>query len=132
MCNDLKPIADFEAIVYKVVAKRPKGRRLYSIAMGFAYPTIKGNIPKIKVQHGIGNHFDSDILRNKGHRAYTEEMVGRTAGFVKRAEALDLMYDIGPIAGYDVLIKKAKLTIDLMKGEYAGHVIAGRHIEFLE
>jgi hypothetical protein len=100
--------------------------------MGFKYPELKGWIPKIKVQRRIGEHFSNQILNKKSWEGYENDMVGRTAGFVNRSDALDLLYRMGAIAGYDVLVKEAKLTVDLMKGEYTGPVIAGKHIEFLE
>ncbi len=135
MCQNLHPIADFEAIVFKVVAKKLKGTRYYSIAMGFMYPKKAGRIPKVKVQHRIGTYFDENILRKRS-RAYADRMESRTAGFVNKKDAdhtVSGMTHYDSVHGYDVLVVKARLTNELMSGRYGDHpVIAGRHIEFLE
>ena len=131
MCNGLRPSKRKSAIIFKVVARKKKGTRYYSIAMGFAYPK-KGRIPKIKVQHRIGYHFDADILSPKSF-GYARRMFGRTAGFISKQSAKDFVPRIGSIEGYVVLVVKAKVTDGLMSGRYSdSDIIAGRHIEWLE
>ncbi len=133
MCQNLQPIASFEAIVFKVVGKKPKGTRYYSIAMGFMYPKKAGNIRKVKVQRRVGTYFDDNILHSGAHE---DSMEGRTAGFVNRKDADHMVsemkhYDF--VSGYDVFVVEAKLTDELMSGKYGdAPVIAGRHIEWLE
>ena len=138
MCSNLQPIDDEEVIVYKIVARKKKGTRYYSIAMGFKYPKIAGRIPKIKVQHCLG-HFNKDILQ-KQSEGYSDKMIGRTVGFVKKGTAEVEMAHIqngdmitAKVANtYKILVVKAKLTDGLMSGDYGGAIIAGRYIEFLE
>lgn len=134
MCTNLQPIDDKEAIVYKIVAKKTRGTRYYSIAMGFMYPKKAGRIPKIKVQHRIGEYFSRYILDEEAGEGYVDKMVGKTAGFInrevaeKRAEWVRVM-----IKDYDILLIKAKLSDDLMSGIYGtAAIIAGKHIEFLD
>ena len=131
MCNDLQPIKDEEAIIFKIVARKKKGTRYYSIAMGFAYPK-RGRIPKIKVQHRIGDHFAEDILKPRSF-GHARRMFGRTAGFTCKQRAEKVAQRIGRIEGYFVRVVKAKVTDGLMSGRYSNSdVIAGCHIEFLE
>lgn len=135
MCTNLQPIPDESAIVYKIVARKKKGTRYYSIAMGFKYPKITGRIPEIKVQHRLG-YFTANLL-NKASSTYKTEMCGRTAGFVNRCdayrEARIIRHNHDMSKNYYILIVKAELTDGLMSGTYDGlSVIAGQHIEFLE
>ena len=135
MCENLKPIPNESAIVYKIVAKKLKGRCYYSIAMGFKYPKLAGKIPKVRIQHCLG-FFISTILVKK-LRAYRHQMVGRTAGFVDRKAANQYAAKIRGF-GYklnihETIVVKAKLTDGLMSGTYSGDcVIAGKYIEWLE
>lgn len=133
MCQNLKPIPQKEALVYKVVARKLKGKRYYSIAMGCIYPQ-KGKVPIVKTQHKLG-YFLNDLLNNCG--TFTPHMTGRTAGFTLLEDAKMLLgrircsqYDI---PNYEILVIKVKLTEALMSGTFEySPVIAGRHIEFLE
>lgn len=133
MCKNLRPTRRKSAIVFKIVAKKPKDIRYYSIAMGFKYPKKAGKIPEVKVQNRLGHYFDMDILDEESS-GYEKRMIGRTAGFVKKDAA---EYRAGKIArdtyGCEVIAIKAKLTDGLLLGDY-GHdpVIAGKHIEFLD
>lgn len=135
MCTDLKPISQTEAIVYKVVAQKKKGKRYYSIAMGFMYPQ-KGKVPKPQVQRGLG-YFVTSLLNKL---FFIRDMVGRTAGFLNRNYAESFMRRMksqmqrhGELKKYSLLTVKIKLTDGLMSGFYESQsVIAGRHIEFLE
>lgn len=133
MCRDLKPIKKKQAIVYKVVARKLKGKRYYSIAMGCIYPQ-KGKVPIVKIQHKLG-YFLNDLLTNRS--IFTSHMTGRTAGFTLLEDAKILANNIRNSANWasnhKILIVKAKLTEALMFGTYdVSPVIAGRHIEFLE
>ena len=134
MCKNLQPIDDKEAIVYKIVAKKKRGTRYYSIAMGFMYPKIAGRIPKIKVQHRIGEYFSRYILDKEAGEGYVGKMVGKTAGFINREDAekrAGWLRDA--IKTHDILIITAKLTDGLMSGNYGvKSIIAGKHIEFLD
>ena len=135
MCNNLQPIHKKSAIIYKIVAKKPRGTRYYSVAMGFIYPK-RGNILVVRVQHCIAV-FDRNIL-GKRSAGYNEKMIGRTAGFIKKSDAEKERDDWYRWAStfdksFVFYIKKAKLTNGLMSGSYGDFpVIAGRHIEFLE
>lgn len=131
MCKNLRPFPKTSAVVYKIIARRPKGTRYYSVAMGFKYPK-KGKIPKIKIQNSLG-YYASDILnpRSFGHE---RKMIGRTAGFKTLAAAKLNMNIIDPskFKNHRICVVKVKLTDDLMIGDYGTSVvIAGRHIEFL-
>lgn len=129
MCRNLKAIDQKSAIVYKIVAQRPKGKRYYSIAMGFKYPK-KGLVPRIKVQHCLG--YFIQWLLDQGLMYYKKDMVGRTAGFVNKRDAY-LEKPCMHILSYNTFVIKVKLTQDLMKGTYAEKkVIAGRHMEILD
>lgn len=134
MCNNLQPINDKEAIVYKIVAKKKRGTRYYSIAMGFKYPKKAGRIPKIKVQHRIGEYFSRYILNKEADEGYKDKMVGRTAGYIYKKDAENRVGWLrNVIKTYHILIITAKLTDGLMSGNYGTKsIIAGRHIEFLE
>jgi hypothetical protein len=136
MCNNLKKIEATKATVYKVVAMKPKGKRFYSVAMGFVYPKIKGNIPKIKVQHRITKNFSEGILsRLDIYSGYNPDMIGRTAGFLillnAETTARYLQNNISK-EKYIILVKTAILTKELMSGTYdKKSVIAGKHIEWV-
>ena len=134
MCTKLKRLEQKSAIVYKIVARKLRGTRYYSVAMGFRYPKKAGKIPRIEVQNRLGSYFNSDIL-HIGSCGYKVKMVGKTAGFLRQEDAESLAkgirHDI--YSGYRVIVVKSKLTDGLMSGEYGpGPVIAGKHIEFLE
>ena len=128
MCDLTIRIEDKEVIVYKIVAVNKRTGDYFSLAMGFRY--IDKLIPKIRVQRVIG-YFNNHLLDNI---FYNKNMVGRTAIFTKKQDAKRLAgnprltYD-----GFNVSIKKAIVSIDLMKGNYEGmSVIAGRTIRFLD
>ena len=135
MCDNLKLIPDESAIVYKVVAKKPKEKRYYSIAMGFKYPEVAGKIPEVKTQRCL-EFFNTNIL-DRGSPAYNPHMVGRTAGFVSRRNAECFAIKVDHFGGkskiYEIIVIKAKLTDGLMSGVYTSHpVVAGKHIKWLE
>lgn len=136
MCRNLRPTTQESAVVYKIVAKKPKGTRYYSIAMGFKYPQ-KGRVPKIRVQHCLA-WFSEDILES-GSCGYTRDMTGRTAGFLHREDAENQIRRMNKWMNvsfypFEMLIARVKLTNGLRIGEYGGGtpIIAGKHIEFLE
>lgn len=129
MCSNLRPINDEEAIVYKIVAKKKRGTRYYSLAMGFKYPKVAGSVPEVKHQCSLG-YFHNRILLTH----YRGGMIKRTAGFINRRDAELLAIHIrSEIKAYVIKVVKAKLTNRLMSGHYEGDpIIAGKHIEFLE
>lgn len=128
MCNDLRRSKRKTAIIFKIVAKKPKGTRYYSIAMGFKYPKV-GTIPEVTTQCCLG-YFHGRLLTVQ----YKSAMVGRTAGFIRKFHAEGLASSIRrSLKHYTILVVKAKLTKGLMLGDYERDpIIAGRHIEFLD
>ena len=128
MCDLKRKSTRKEAIGWKVVAVIDG--EYYSPAMGIKYPK-KGEIPVPQIQKRISSYFDDSILRPK-QLAYNEEMIGRTAIFLRKRDAEGLATRIRLETSIEIKTIKAKLTKDLMCGDYCGKVIAGRHIEYLE
>ena len=140
MCNLLTKSAEEKIEGYKIVAKKLKGKRYFSIAMGFQYP-LDGHVPVIRKQHRICVKFRSDII-SKNSRAHRIYMVGRTAIFLSFAEASNEYQYLTPVmsvAGneYRLVIVRSEVSVDVMEGTYLTcgrerKVAAGRHINFIE
>ena len=122
---------------YKVVLKNKKDNKFYSIAMGFCYDDFK-EIPKIINQKNLSNgYFKYNILTTY----FKDDMVGRTALFVNKNQAIDLFNKLKQYfeekSKYKLCLVKAKVYKDLLKGTYQSifticSVIAGRKIKFIE
>ena len=132
---------------YKIVAKKPRGKRYFSIAMGFKYPS-DGHVPVARKQHRICSNFLSDIL-SKNSAGYQELIVGRTTVYLDLADVLnehhhliqrqekDNIWGHDIREGYELVVVRAEVTIDIMKGFYTAcgrdcAVAAGRHIRFIK
>lgn len=129
MCNLLNK-SEAESITgYKVVAEID-GKN-YSIAMGFCYDDHE-EIPVVEEQKCLG-YFNEDILYDAF--AFSKDMKGRTAIFLNYLSALELAMNIAhhhSMKGIRVVLKIARISKDIMLGEYGPHqVAAGRKIEFL-
>jgi len=118
---------------FKLVVRKLKGKRYFSIAMGFKYP-LDGHIPVIRKQHRISSGFKGDILL-KYSNALREDMMGRTAIFPNFEDVCSeyrYLRKHNLEKGYIVVIVQVELSVDMMKGVYGGRkVIAGRHISFI-
>ena len=139
MCNLLTKSTEEKIEGFKIVAKKSKGKRYFSIAIGFRYP-LDGHIPVIRKQHRICAKFLSDII-SKSSKGYSTNMVGRTAVFLSFAEAAEECRYItrGDVIenGYRLVIVRSEVSVDVMEGTYLAcgtvcKVAAGRHINFIE
>jgi len=124
---------------YKIVAKKLKGKRYFSITIGFKYP-LDGHVPIARKQRRICSNFMSDIL-SKTSGAYRENMTGRTAIFLSLVAASKGHYSLvqgGYVEkGYELIVVRSEVSVDVMEGTYftgLGNckVAAGRHINFIE
>ena len=133
MCDLLRVSTEEKIEGYKLVAKKLKGKRYFSLAMGFKYPR-DGHIPIVKKQRRISSGFKSDIISERSV-AYRRDMIGRTAIYIHRAAAREDYYYVKERVmekGYEVVMVRAEITGDIMEGLYAGcKVTAGRHIRFM-
>ena len=134
MCVLTEEIIDKEVTVYKVVAVNKRSGNYFSLAMGFRY--VNKLIPIIKIQRVLCGFFTDDILDSDGN-SYESLMKGRTAAFINIKDAFDLIdsrsYYKRKKHYYTVEVKKAVLSIDLMKGNFWDRpIIAGRKIRFLD
>ena len=132
MC-DLHRNIDKESFVgYKLVAEEIETGKNYSLAMGFCYDDYD-RIPIIEKQKRLTTGFVDDLL----YRFFVKEMKGRTSVYKDFEDAnynfldMKLTYSMSP--GFKLKLKKAKVSIDLMGGDYGVFpIISGRKIEFLE
>ena len=142
MCKLVEQLRRKYFIGYKVVARFPKGKRYYSVAMGFRYPK-DGKIPVITKQRRLSCYFDNNILdRSDFNPNFSEGMIGRTAVFDNASGAFSLLCNLTSyLTKYTkcstkmvFVIVKAKISGSLMRGTYGSqiYVVAGRKIEFLE
>ena len=124
---------------YKIVARKSKGKRYYSIAMGFKYP-LDGHIPVIRKQSKICYIFMDDIISEMSS-AHEKDMTGRTIVYLRYSAALAryrVLMQRGSRSGYILVIVRAEVSEDVMEGFYGGYrvlrheVAAGRHIRFIE
>lgn len=131
MCTDLRPV-DLESIgVWKIVAE--KDGEYYSPATGVKYPK-KGAVPVPKKAHPLVNVFNEYFLVNP-ICGFHPNMAGRTAAFLERynAESIWRGWVNRCLLGYTLLIKRARVSQELMIGKYANATVyAGKYIEFLE
>jgi hypothetical protein len=134
MCTNLRPYDEPYFVGCKVVAKKKRGTCYYSIAMGFKYPTDRA-VPKVKVQRRIAKNFDKDIL-DKRSPGFSEKMVGRTSVFASLSDALNMQQWAlaNHLAGYTIVVVRAKVSESLMIGEYGmgEKIVAGKSVRFLE
>ena len=138
MC-DLKTVFSGEKIEgYKVVAKKLKGKKYFSIAMGFKYP-LDEHVPVVRKQRKICATFINII--SKSSVAYSKGMIGRTAIFLSFNDAHKVHQHFmrkGVERGYKLVIVTAEVSEDIMVGSYFianvmhCRVAAGRHIHFIE
>jgi len=138
MCDLTAPV-EIKIEGYKIVAKKLKGKRYFSITIGFKYP-LDGHIPIARKQHRICSNFVRDIL-SKTSRAYRENMTGRTAVFLSLVAASRGHHSLvlgGYVKkGYKLVIVRSEVSVDVMEGTYFTgfgncKVAAGRHINFIE
>ena len=138
MCNLLRASTKKKIQGYKVVARKLKGKRYYSIAMGFKYP-LDGHIPIVRKQSRISSDFADNIL-TKESVGYKDNMVGRTAVFLEITVLLSgdgneriRRWKSTLKKGYELVIVLVEISEDLMIGMYGKWgVVAGRHIRFIE
>lgn len=142
MCELTENLKAKSRIGYKVAVK--KGGKYYSPAMGHEYKT--GDVPIITEQKEMGTGFfiDDILFRN-----YKENMVGRSAAFVKKEDAKNLYFTIFKRIINQrnsfllkLVILKVRLSKELMNGEYKFNfkfnliyhysVIAGKHMKILK
>jgi hypothetical protein len=140
MCNLLHYLPNAKRVrCFKVVGARDGG--FYSLAMGFKYPAA-GHIPVVTEQKRISEAYCNNILTDfsEHHRnrvydllLYSRLMVGRTAGYLNRDDAMrDAHSHLGrTLPGFDVAVVEIILSESLMYGEYSNcPVVAGKHMEF--
>jgi len=133
MCDLLYSSTKEKIKGYKIVAKKLKGKRYYSIAMGFKYP-LDGHVPVARKQRLIYLDFTNNII-SKTSLSYKENMVGRTAIFRNLTEALEryFFWVCCVKEGYKLAIVRSEVSIDVMEGNYGSReVAAGRHIRFIK
>ena len=136
MCDLLTKSAEEKIEGYKIVAKKLKGKRYFSIAMGFQYP-LDGHIPIVKKQRRISKDF-TDIL-SKTSGVYKDNMIGRTAVFLNFSEVHREFYSLRDSIkeGYKLAIIRSEVSVDVMEGLYRSNsevcqIAAGRRIHFIE
>ena len=132
MCNLINSIEAKSFVGYKIVAE--KDGKNYSVAMGFCYDDYE-EIPIVEEQKRIAYWFIDSILSS--YVLNKELMRGRTAVFRYKRQAKKIYLEmlISDTIGeeYKLKLKKAKVSIDLMEGDFTGlDVVAGKKIEFLE
>lgn len=131
MCNNFKETKRKQVIGYKVVGKR--NGKYYSVFTGKPYPTDGRNIPKWKTQKPLTGLFNKYILDERDY-GWEDEMVGRTAVFLKLEIAEDLLKEClhcryGERPQYEIIIVKVELKEDLIAARYQdGNVICGRNM----
>ena len=138
MCELKTVVEDQKEITgWKIVAE--KDGKNYSLAMGFCYDDYD-YVPIVKKQERLVHHFNDCILDETGGFGFRKDMVGRTAIYLDETDCYFLLGDIkfGSVdPDYEIKMKKAKVSVDLMIGTYGAEengekVVAGRKIEFLE
>ena len=132
MCDLLRFSTKEKIEGYKIVAKKLKGKKYFSVAMGFQYPS-DGHIPITQLQHRITTAYKNDIL-SEGYRG---SMAGRTAIFIHLESATKeclFLRSRGHIKKrYKLVIVRSEVSRGVMVGFYGSEsVVAGRHIHFIE
>jgi len=139
MCDLIKTYSKKTFTGYKIVARKKRTKKLYSIATGIEYPQ-DGKITVPEKQHRITSHFCDNILEST-FAGFREEMVGRTAAFVCFIDAKCMFSIIDRQTKEEEFVRKNYaielwricLSSALMQGEYGRDpVVAGRHIKFLK
>jgi len=137
MCDNLVSIEDKEFIGFKIVAEKddgPNSGEYFSVAMGIKYESGKSIKPPLQ-QQKLSGYFRSGILE-KDCGGWRSNMVGRTAVFKHKIDALNLTLDmVSDITqGYSIKVVRAKVSDSLMQGQYTDHasVVAGKRITFIE
>lgn len=136
MCQLNVIITSFKtAKIYKVVAKSKTGR-YFSPATRIEYlPNMKIPVKKDKVFPMTSGFFITSFCL-KDNEGYSEEMEGRTSGFISKEDAegfLRTLYQNFNDKRYKLVTIEMKISNDLMKGNYGGDdVIAGKYINTIE
>ena len=154
MCHSYQPTPKKQFTGYKIVAKKvgSKDNTYYSILTGNPYP--QGQVPVwISGDKGLGVFLsvlprtkkEHDLLMKNGsitnnYRWWSKKMVGRTAVFVNKKEAIKERkeWDItNNMIGdrYRLVVVKVRLTKDLLKAKFSFNMIdvyAGKHMKILE
>jgi len=118
---------------YKIVARKPKGKIYFSMAMGFKYPS-DGHIPIVKKQRSIYLEMAKDLI-SEDSGAYKTEMIGRTSVFIYFRDAQVQCYHWQNYVekGYQLVVVQSEVSKDIMTGYYGVYkVAAGRHIHFIK
>jgi len=135
MCDLLRKSSIEKIKGYKIVARKLKGKRYFSISMGFKYP-LDGHIPIARKQRKICTDFSNQIL-SKGSSSYRKNMIGRTSAFLN-------LYDLSKSNHikrwrkdfkneYILVIVQVEISGDIMEGYYGScKAVGGRHIRFIE
>jgi hypothetical protein len=136
MCKLINKLNREAFIGWKVISI--KDGKLFSPATGCQYP-MNGDVPIVRKQKRTCSFFISNLLRKDQY--YSKEMVGRTAVFKRKKDAIILLDNIvcasniydGFSRFYKYMVVKAKVSKDLMSGKYGynSHTIAGKHVEFM-
>lgn len=132
MCDLSRPSAREKVGGFKIAARKPNGKRYFSISMGFKYP-LDGHIPIAKKQNQIYTDFVTNII-SKSNIAYRDHMVGRTTIFLYFHDAQNqyCYWKNRVREGYILVIVQSEVSVDVMLGSYGPHeVAAGRHIRFI-
>ena len=132
MCNLTRSMTAESFVGYKLVAEEIETGKNYSLAMGFCYDDYE-EIPIVEEQKRLTTGFIDRIL----YSYFVYRMKGRTSVYKFHVDAkshyLDMTNAYLISLGFELKVKKAKVSIHLMEGEYGGNeVVAGRKIEFLE
>ncbi len=135
MCNLLTNSVEEKIQGYKVVARKPRGKRYYSIAMGFKYP-LDGHIPVVRRQRKICADFAEDITSKRAF-GYRKSMIGRTSVFLSLDELSKSIqfrrWKSDFKNKYKLIIVRVVVSGDTMEGFYGKcKVAAGRYIHFME
>ena len=120
------------AIAYKMVAKRISDGTYHSLSMGCEYPKLGnwGDVPIVKQQVLISREFNDEILRS----CFNHDMVGRTAGFLNKHEAVEMIYEHETSVddGYEAVVVIVELRKSLLKGDYEScEVVAGKQMKIV-
>jgi len=139
MCELLTTSTEKKIEGFKIVARKPKGKRYFSIAMGFKYP-LDGHIPIVRNQHRISLIF-MDHITSKHSPAHRHHMLGRTSVYLNICDAwrrYHVLIQSSVRRGYKLVVVRAEVSGNIMEGYYTGRnvmdrkVAAGRNIRFIE
>lgn len=125
------PRAKKEQVGYKIVAV--KDGKDYSPATGVEYKEGNKKIKVPDIQRKIVLSFFDGLLNDREF-GYVENMVGRTAVFLRKNDACRMAESYTTvIPGYQITVSKAKVSVAMLYGTYQlFDVCAGRKLELLE